>query len=355
MAETLLDLDVQARAQVFTFGDTSAGGAADITYEKGTGSASQVTVHNKGSETIDGDVVIGGNLTVTGVVDTVNATNTDVADKTISVNKGGTTALATGSGIKVLGDKVITTDFGTNPTYITLTNHGLSVNQGISFTGVDVPAPLVTGTTYYVQNVVDANNFEVALTQNAVSPITLTDDGTGTSKVVGVTIAQVLYNPSSATNFQVGDGATQVDVVGRTSSQTLTNKTINATDNSITDTSQAAGDLLKNNGTKFVRFAMGTALQQLRVNAGGTDLEYFTPAASAIHRRTSIASGTQNGTNKVFTITNALGVDTDQVFKNGQLLTPGAIDAADYNLSGTTLTFTRAPKAKDVITIMGAY
>lgn len=54
------------------------------------------------------------------------------------------------------------------------------------------------------------------------------------------------------------------------------NKTINATNNTITDTSIAVGDLLKSNGTKFVRFARGTSLQVLRVNVGGTDLEYAT-------------------------------------------------------------------------------
>ena len=62
--------------------------------------------------------------------------------------------------------------------------------------------------------------------------------------------------------------------------QTLTNKTVNATNNTITDTSTATGDILKGNGTKFVRMGKGTALQVLRVNAGGTDLEYATAAGS---------------------------------------------------------------------------
>lgn len=55
---------------------------------------------------------------------------------------------------------------------------------------------------------------------------------------------------------------------------TLANKTINATDNTITDTSTAAGDILKSNGTKFVRLARGTADYVLKTNAGGTDVEY---------------------------------------------------------------------------------
>lgn len=38
-----------------------------------------------------------------------------------------------------------------------------------------------------------------------------------------------------------------------------------------------AGDLLKGDGTKFIRWAKGTALQVPRVNSAGTDLEWYTP------------------------------------------------------------------------------
>jgi hypothetical protein len=65
-------------------------------------------------------------------------------------------------------------------------------------------------------------------------------------------------------------------LVSATSTDVLTNKTINATNNTITDTSTAVGDILKSNGTSFVRFARGTALQVLRTNSGGSDLEWAT-------------------------------------------------------------------------------
>jgi len=61
--------------------------------------------------------------------------------------------------------------------------------------------------------------------------------------------------------------------------QTLTNKTINATNNTITDTSTAAGDILKSDGTKFTRLARGSANQVLAVNSGGTDIAWATPAS----------------------------------------------------------------------------
>ncbi len=66
------------------------------------------------------------------------------------------------------------------------------------------------------------------------------------------------------------------EFVGTTDTQVLENKTVNATDNTITDDSTAAGDILKGNGTKFVRLPIGTAGQPLKVNAGATDLEYGT-------------------------------------------------------------------------------
>lgn len=87
------------------------------------------------------------------------------------------------------------------------------------------------------------------------------------------------------------NGVTQ-DFVFRILAQILTNKTINATDNTITDTSQALGDILKNNGSKFVRFPRGTSLQVLRVNAGATDLEYATIAAGGeINTSSNVGTG----------------------------------------------------------------
>jgi hypothetical protein len=58
--------------------------------------------------------------------------------------------------------------------------------------------------------------------------------------------------------------------------QTIQNKTINATNNTVTDTSTALGDLMVSNGSKFVRKARGSANQLLRTNAGGTDIEWAT-------------------------------------------------------------------------------
>ena len=48
--------------------------------------------------------------------------------------------------------------------------------------------------------------------------------------------------------------------------------------NALKANTNTLGDILKNNGTKYLRFAKGTANQVLKVNAAGTDLEWGTVA-----------------------------------------------------------------------------
>ena len=61
--------------------------------------------------------------------------------------------------------------------------------------------------------------------------------------------------------------------------ETVTNKTFSTNLNTLNhSTTNVAGDILKGNGTKFDRFAKGTANQYLKVNSGGTDLEWGTIA-----------------------------------------------------------------------------
>jgi len=65
-------------------------------------------------------------------------------------------------------------------------------------------------------------------------------------------------------------------------SETVTNKTLQVDLNTVShSTTNALGDILKSNGTKFNRFAKGGALQLLRTNAGGTDIEWADPSLVA--------------------------------------------------------------------------
>jgi hypothetical protein len=86
---------------------------------------------------------------------------------------------------------------------------------------------------------------------------------------------------------------------------TLTNKTINLTNNTVTDTSTATGDILRSNGTKFIRFAKGTGLQVLRTNSGATDIEWATISSYTEGKGTTTKSGDASTT--TFTQAHGLG------------------------------------------------
>jgi hypothetical protein len=120
--------------------------------------------------------------------------------------------------------------------------------------------------------------------------------------------------------------------------QTVTNKTINTTDNTLTATTQATGDILKNNGTKFVRMARGTALQVLRTNSGATDLEFASLDSERIGKST--ASG--NGTTTVFNI--AHGVGSNPTYAIVSVAASGSANPGySYTTDATNIVVTFSP------------
>lgn len=88
-----------------------------------------------------------------------------------------------------------------------------------------------------------------------------------------------------------------------TATQSPSNKTINLSNNTVTDTSAVVGDIIKHNGTKFVRLAKGTANQVLAVNAGATDIAW----TSFNSERTGTATANGTGAATTFTIAHGLG------------------------------------------------
>jgi hypothetical protein len=94
-------------------------------------------------------------------------------------------------------------------------------------------------------------------------------------------------------------------LVGRATTDTLTNKTVNATNNTITDSSTATGDILRSNGTKFVRLARGSANQVLQTNSGGTDIAWASISVYTEAKGTATKSGDASTT--AFTIAHTLG------------------------------------------------
>jgi hypothetical protein len=117
-------------------------------------------------------------------------------------------------------------------------------------------------------------------------------DETGTGSLVFGTAPTfktsiILNNPANTFKYTISPGAIAADriisfpaivaddsFVFAAAGQTLTNKTIVAASNTITDTSATTGDILRHNGTRFVRLARGSANQVLAVNAGGTDIAW---------------------------------------------------------------------------------
>jgi hypothetical protein len=109
-----------------------------------------------------------------------------------------------------------------------------------------------------------------------------TPTGTGVRKVVGGVenaAASLVLNADVDASAAIALSKLASDVAGTTATQTLTNKTINAADNTITDTGGALGDLLVHNGTKFVRLGIGTPGQVATAGAG--TVAWATPGGGA--------------------------------------------------------------------------
>lgn len=77
------------------------------------------------------------------------------------------------------------------------------------------------------------------------------------------------------TSTKLNNAVNNATISGIVNAEIASDAAINIT--KIAVTSGAAGDILYHNGTSLVRLAKGTAAQQLRMNAGATAPEWFTP------------------------------------------------------------------------------
>ena len=89
----------------------------------------------------------------------------------------------------------------------------------------------------------------------------------------GSSIGTLAWNPTSTRSLFLPD--TGGTVVEQDFTQTVTNKTLNLSSNTVTDTSAVSGDVLVHNGTKFVRKAQGANGTFLGVSGGVTG--FFSP------------------------------------------------------------------------------
>lgn len=110
-------------------------------------------------------------------------------------------------------------------------------------------------------------------------------DNTEFGYLNGVTSAIQTQLNTGATNLTNHEADTSThgvgEIVGRTETQTLTNKTISTASNTVGPLDSVTGTLgYAKGGTGLT--ALGSALQLLRVNAGGTALEYATAGSGDV-------------------------------------------------------------------------
>jgi hypothetical protein len=165
---------------------------------------------------------------------------------------------------------------------------------------------------------------------------------------------------------------TLVGVISATSTDTLENKTIAAGDNTITGltttnlsstagitSAQLAGsianDKLANSsitigdeGSNNRTISLGGSLDFIGDSAIGTainndrvEITFTQPAIAVSKLTTNTRTATGDGSTTVFTVTNGVTVDNVLVFENGVCQEP----TTDYTISGTNLTFGTAPAA----------
>jgi hypothetical protein len=127
-------------------------------------------------------------------------------------------------------------------------------------------------------------------------------------------------------------------VVARTTTDTLTNKTLVAASNTITDTSAVTGDILRHNGTKFVRLARGTANQVLTVNSGATDIAWA--AATGGGFTEAKGSSTQSGDASTTAFNIAHGLTGTPTWVNAEPKTTDADDDFAVTVDATNITIT---------------
>lgn len=108
------------------------------------------------------------------------------------------------------------------------------------------------------------------LTTNAL--VSVAQGGTGTSSLTGVLIG-------NGTGAVTGTTSPSGLLVGTTATQTLTGKTIDVNDNTLTCDDVHPGYLAYANGTNFLCIARGGADEFLRTNAAGTNLEWASVAS----------------------------------------------------------------------------
>lgn len=202
----------------------------------------------------------------------------------------------------------------------------------------------LSGTNTGDQTTVSGNSGSTTLTAitddtttNATEYITWVGTASG-NQAQKVSSTKLTFNPSTGTLTATVFSGAGTSLTGTGASFTAGNVTTNA---NLTGMVTSVG-----NATTVVTNANLTG-DVTSVGNATTLAKFF---------KADAVTGTQDGSNKVFSIATAVSANSEMIFVNGQLLTPGSSN--DYVISSTTVTFQAAftaPAATDVIRAYGVY
>ena len=192
-----------------------------------------------------------------------------------------------------------------------LTGNGLKVLQvnsgGTAWQLVSLPAGSFTPTGTGFRTVTSGVDDPAATANIRYAGGKLQTDVNIQYKNASIT-GDLAWAPTSSNKTLILPNASDT-LVGKATTDIFTNKTLDVAGagNLLISAAQATGDILKNNGTQFVRFPRGTANQVLSVNGGGTDLVWATPSTGSASSGAINTVQLSNGSGGFLGATNVLG------------------------------------------------
>ena len=308
-----------------------------------TSVGSLTSVNVTGDATVGGNLSVTGNLTVSGTVTSVNSSTVNINDINIVLANNATTAAqANGGGITINGANATMIYNSSSNAFVF--SHPISANGSLltSITGANV-----TGTVSYAST---ANSVAVANVVGIGNIATINRDGNASNILYGNGIFAAA--PSSGTTYGDSNVASYLPTyTGNISAGNIIvsgNITDNNGDLNITTTSGGNINLIATSTGRVIIDGMiwpgsdGLANYILQTD-GSNNLSWVqqTGNATAVALNTAYVSRTYtgDGTTVNFGVSTNLTSTSVIVSLSGVVQTP----TVDYNVSGTTLTFTTAP------------